>query len=177
MNGLAPRAATEAQIRAWIGDFGPHVKLIRKLTDTVFCDDGVTRIDAEPEYLPSKYGGAGKLRLQTLWACDDPRGTGRLTVDFHGAFFEIEAATLRHQVTYRSTSFDLDELGDSLRSILDLVRLSYSEGEVVLADIEIAIAHGQAIRDGETIWWKCGPDCDLHVVRPGKVQCSCEPAP
>lgn len=25
------------------------------------------------------------------------------------------------------------------------------------------------------IWQKCNkPECDLHVVRPGKVQCSCE---
>lgn len=23
-------------------------------------------------------------------------------------------------------------------------------------------------------WAKCGPGCDLEVVRPGKVQCSCE---
>jgi hypothetical protein len=22
-------------------------------------------------------------------------------------------------------------------------------------------------------WLKCGPDCDMEVVRPGKVQCSC----
>lgn len=26
-------------------------------------------------------------------------------------------------------------------------------------------------------WQKCArPDCDLHVVRPGKVQCSCDGA-
>ena len=23
-------------------------------------------------------------------------------------------------------------------------------------------------------WFKCGPECDMEVVRPGKVQCSCE---
>lgn len=30
------------------------------------------------------------------------------------------------------------------------------------------------VQDGHgTIWIKCGPNCDLQVVRPGKVQCSC----
>lgn len=23
-------------------------------------------------------------------------------------------------------------------------------------------------------WVRCSPNCDAHVVRPGKVQCSCE---
>jgi hypothetical protein len=31
------------------------------------------------------------------------------------------------------------------------------------------------VRDGHgNEWLKCGPDCDMEVVRPGKVQCSCE---
>jgi hypothetical protein len=25
-------------------------------------------------------------------------------------------------------------------------------------------------------WMKCGPGCDMRVVRPGQVQCSCQPA-
>lgn len=30
------------------------------------------------------------------------------------------------------------------------------------------------ISDGfGTEWERCGPGCDLHVVRPGKVQCNC----
>lgn len=31
------------------------------------------------------------------------------------------------------------------------------------------------VTDGYTTWVKCDrKDCDLHVVRPGKVQCHCE---
>jgi hypothetical protein len=27
--------------------------------------------------------------------------------------------------------------------------------------------------DFGSVWVKHGPDCDLHVVRPGKAQCNC----
>ena len=30
------------------------------------------------------------------------------------------------------------------------------------------------VEDGHgSTWVKCGPGCDLHVVRPGEAQCSC----
>lgn len=33
----------------------------------------------------------------------------------------------------------------------------------------------KTVTDGYCEWDKCArQDCDLHVVRPGKVQCSCE---
>ena len=33
----------------------------------------------------------------------------------------------------------------------------------------------EVVEDGfGSTWAKCGPGCDLHVVRPGKAQCDCE---
>lgn len=37
------------------------------------------------------------------------------------------------------------------------------------------IEHTLYVADGYgNQWEKCGPECDMEVVRPGKVQCSCE---
>lgn len=34
---------------------------------------------------------------------------------------------------------------------------------------------GRIVKDGfGSEWLRCGPGCDLHVVRPGKAQCNCE---
>lgn len=32
--------------------------------------------------------------------------------------------------------------------------------------------HYGCVTDGYTDWLRCGPRCDLQVVRPGKVQCN-----
>ena len=33
----------------------------------------------------------------------------------------------------------------------------------------------ELVEDGfGSTWVKHGPDCDLHVVRPGKAQCNCD---
>lgn len=43
---------------------------------------------------------------------------------------------------------------------------------------EQRLARAQTVEDGfGGTWVKCSPTCDLQVVRPGKVQCSCEEPP
>jgi hypothetical protein len=38
-----------------------------------------------------------------------------------------------------------------------------------------AVTHS-TVEDGfGSAWERCGPGCDLHIVRPGKAQCSCGP--
>lgn len=47
-------------------------------------------------------------------------------------------------------------------------------GERVVGDIPIHKCD-HTVADGfGNAWDKCGPDCDMRVVRPGKVECSCE---
>lgn len=58
---------------------------------------------------------------------------------------------------------------------------SPSESEVLILPVQCAVVKDEPcpdriVEDGfGGAWAKCDrPDCDLYVVRPGKVQCSCE---